>query len=314
MNKATIAGFHFYNLYQCCGRKFYIHNYLKVRPRFESVPLLNGALFHYGKERFYTSGSRDTALHSLEAAIKEHRNKFEEAKDYVTVATRLPMMLKKWIDEHGKNDLRNFRLLEVEQEHRIYFDGGFFTTVRPDAVVENRDGELIIMETKTTAYSAAMTEVFVQFGDQATAYLAAISRKYPKRRVAGVLPDIVAWLKNSRKKEDIVCSRKSLVCRDKEEIEEWSLSTSFLLSEISQKIGALKKYPPIALFPRNTTFCISYNRCCEYLKICRRDLEGDAPIPGYVRESEVPDEDSLRAVLSGRSSSKPVSSPKRRRS
>jgi hypothetical protein len=265
-------------------RKYYLRHVMRLVPHFTPRPLINGSAFHLGKATFYQTRKEKPAQEAMLAYLRECREEFEYKEDYITCKTRLPFMLTAWIAKFGLADLKNFKFLEIEKEHRMILNGGFLATSRPDAVVENRDGELLIMETKTTTYSAEMTEVSVNFGDQATTYLASVAKAYPKRHIAGLIPDIVFWLKNSKTKDNIHCIRGSLVQREKYELQEWQLEVETLLSEISQKVAALKTYPPIALFPRNTEFCVSYNSPCPYLHICRERLDLSKAPHGFKKE------------------------------
>ena len=294
-SQASEMGFHSWNLYQCCMRKFYLRHVQRLVPHFTPRPLINGSAFHLGKATFYKERKEKPAQEAMLAFLRESREEFEYKEDFIICKTRLPFMLTAWIAKWGLADLKNFKFLEIEKEHRMLLNGGFLATSRPDAVVENRDGEIFIMETKTTTYSAEMTEVSVAFGDQATTYLASVAKTYPKRHVAGLIPDIVFWLKSSKTKDNIHCIRGSLVQREPHELREWQLQVETLLSEISQKVAAFKTFPAIALFPRNTEFCVSYNSPCPYLHICRERLDLTKAPHGFRKEEN---NEEAAAVLS----------------
>jgi hypothetical protein len=270
----TAAGFHFYTLYQSCGRKFYFRNILGLRPRFTAVPLLNGTAFHLGKETFYATGLEAKALAAVKTFFLENKVEFERPEDYALVRARLPLALSAWISTFGKKDLRQYTFIALEKVLSIPFANGFVATVRPDAIVRDREDNIFILETKTTGFSADMTEISVAFGDQVTVQLAAARRTYPKFRVMGVVPDILFWLKSSRSSREIKCIRGSLITREDWQLDEWERSTASLLSEISQKAAAVERgFEPAIVFRRNTEFCVSYNHPCEFLHICReRDL------------------------------------------
>jgi hypothetical protein len=270
----THSGFHYYTLYQSCGRRFYFRNVLGLRPRFTAVPLLNGTAFHLGKETFYRTGLEAKALAAVKSFFLENKSEFERAEDYALVRARLPLALSAWISTFGRKDLAHYTILALEKELSITFPNGFEATVRPDAIVRDAERNIFILETKTTGYSADMTEISVAFGDQATVQLAAVRRAYPRLTVMGVVPDILFWLKSSRSTREIKCVRGSLVTREPWQLDEWERSTASLLSEISQKATAVEQgFEPTAVFRRNTEFCVSYNNPCPYLHICReRDL------------------------------------------
>jgi hypothetical protein len=284
----TFAGFHWYTLYQSCGRKFYFRSILGYVPRFTPPPLINGTCFHLGKETFYRTGKEDRAQKVMMAELLDAKPHVEFNEDFLIMRARLPLMLSSWIRAHGAADLKNYTFLALEREFTIPFANGFVATVRPDAVVQDRNGLIFILETKTSAASANLTEISVAFGDQATVQLAAARRAWPKLSIAGVIPDILFWLRSSRSAREIRCVRGFLVTRTKEQTDEWERSTASLLSEISQKALAVERgVEPVVLFRRNTEFCVSYNKNCEYLHICRESLDlprGRAPT-GFTLDS-----------------------------
>jgi len=277
----THSGFHWYTLYQSCGRRFYFRSILGYKPRFTPPPLINGTAFHLGKETFYSTASEAKALKAMSLYLTEARGEIEFNEDFAIMRARLPLMLSSWIKAHGASDLKHYTFLALEREFSIPFPNGFVATVRPDAVVRDSNGAIFILETKTSGASAALTETAVSFGDQATVQLAAARRAFPRARIEGVIPDILFWLKSSRSAREIRCIRGALVTRTREQTDEWERSTASLLSEISQKALALEHgAEPVTLFRRNTEFCVSYNKACEYLHICRESLDipfGRAP-------------------------------------
>lgn len=279
---ASKVGFHFLSLFMSCRRKFYFRHVLSLVPRFTPTALLNGSAFHLAKEVFYTTHSRSRALAAVEKFLKDERASFERPEDFALVRARLPLAVSSWIDVFGNRDLSNYKFLALEREFEVRFASGLIATVRPDAVVEDREKNVFILETKTTGFSADMTEVSVAFGDQATTQLAAVSPRFP--RVMGVVPDILFWLKSSRLSRDIKCIRGSLVTRSSDDLEEWRLATEALVEEISARVEALSTHNPFELFQRNTEFCVSFNHPCDYIHICR---ERDLPrVPhGFILES-----------------------------
>jgi hypothetical protein len=154
--------------------------------------------------------------------------------------------------------------------------------------VRDVNKNLIILETKTSSWRPELTEVDLFNGDQATAYVACVSALYktPPSRIY-VLPDILAWPKRSTKVSQINAYRGELIQRDANAIEEWRVGASNLLAEISQKTSALATHSQYALFPRNTQWCTSFGRPCEYLSVCRQRLT-ETPF-GFAHDAELPD-------------------------
>jgi hypothetical protein len=284
-SQATHSGFHYITLYHSCKRKFYFRHVLRLAPRLTPTPLINGTAFHLGKETFYRTSSEKKSLIAMADLLHAERGNMQYPDDYALIKTKLPLMLSSWIAHYGKRDLANYRFLALEEEFAVTFPNRMTATVRPDTVVEDRERCIFILETKTTGYSAAMTEISVNFGDQATTQIAAVRERFPKKHVYGVIPDILFWLKSSRTPRDIKCVRGQLVERSADDIEEWKLGTAYTLSEISQKVAALKTHSEFGLFPRNTDQCVSYNSPCPYMKICRERIDYARVVPhGFVRE------------------------------
>jgi hypothetical protein len=55
------------------------------------------------------------------------------------------------------------------------------------------------------------------------------------------------------------------------------------LLDMSSRVKALKKTSYAQLFPRTTSYCLAYNRRCEFLDICRSDLTNLKSLPGGFR-------------------------------
>lgn len=280
------AGFHFYNLYQNCPRKFYIAKILRIVPKKQSSALMFGSAFHEGKATFYKTKSAKRAVSKLLKELEETKNLYEDIDVYEDHVFKGPILLTEWIKEFGQDDLENFEFLSVEEEMIVDL-GSFYLTVRPDAVVRNKaDNNVYIMETKTTHFSEKLTKINVKTGDQATAYLLAVTNRWPEHKVLGVWPDIAYWNAKSKRNENIILDRSLLVTRTRRDLREYQVSTAALISQISQRVQELPNYEPIVLFPRNTSWCSMFFRECEYEPICRNvDLteKGRAPM-GFRRD------------------------------
>jgi len=251
---------------------------------------LNGSAFHFAKATFYTTRSKLEAQKALARFLVQMRKEYENEKELELARIRLPSMLSSWIEKYGNEDLRRYTFLEIEAEHRVVLLGGFSFTLRLDALVRDRERNLIVLETKTSSWRPELTEVEVVNGDQATAYIACVSSLYdvPLHKIY-LLPDITSWPKNSTKVSQINCYRGELVQRDAEAIEEWKIGTSNELAELSQKAEALKTHSEYALFRRNTFYCTAYARPCEYLSVCRQRIAKDHVPYGFRKDTELPD-------------------------
>jgi len=297
--KESAAGYHYANLYQCCPRKWYFRYIKGWRNKTVGRPLVLGGAFHEGKAEFYKrQGEKkaiQTALDIVEQSKKELTN-----EDYEEIIFRIPHLLHKWIEEFGKNDLKEFKVLAVERQFEVPIEGtDFKMTIRPDTVLKSKSNDLVfIMETKTSGFSSRITEEGVAFGDQATAYLFGV-KKMTKWNPYAVLPDIAYWNSKTRSFDNMKMIRGDLVFRSDEWVRNFEKGIAQLFTEMSQKAEAYRKgYDPWTLFPRNSYYCMSFSTACEFAHVCGQDCEsmkkapegfkkagGLRPLGGYVEDS-----------------------------
>lgn len=273
--QASMAGFHYHNLYQCCPQKFFIKFILRIESKYTAQPLINGAAFHEGKATFYKTGSETKALNKCKSEIKSRQTEFQERQVFLDTLERCPILLKYWIDKLGKLDIKRFNFLGIEDEIILTVPGTpYIFTMRLDAVVQEKKGDkdIYIMETKTSSFSIRTTELGVYYGDQATAYTWGAKTFY-KKPIYGVIPDIAYWNKKSSGTHNISCARGDIIMRSDRRIHQFLSSTAQLQTEIAQKVEAYKQgYDPYLLFPRNTYYCNAFFKPCEYAEICDNDL------------------------------------------
>jgi hypothetical protein len=276
------GGLHFVQEYQNCMRKWYLKYGLQIRPDHTGKHLIAGAAFHYGKGRFYKHGNKAKALKETRSYISRRKAQFESPEDYEWAYTRYPVMLGVWIESYGYHDLEQYKVIAVEEEIVIPVPGtnGFYATMRPDTILEDKDyGYQWIMETKTTGFSKLLQEKGVYYGDQATMYLWG-AREGLGLKCDGVLPDITYWHKDSKKPEAIDCMRGDIVQRTEEEIESFVKGLAGILNEISQKATALEQgYDPEEILPRNTSRCMDFFRPCEFSEVCRNKMTRRSRLP-----------------------------------
>jgi len=285
---ASHAGFHFMHLYQCCPMKFFIRHVLRIDTIYIAAPLVTGSAFHEGKAIWYNTRSETKAKRKVEIEIEKHEDDYEYADQYERDLIRFPILLEKWIDEYGRRDLEDFEILGVEKELKVEVPGtnGFEMTMRPDLVYRDKqDKRLYVHDTKTSSFSKKITEMSVYYGDQATAYLWAVKENYDERPEA-LIADIAYWNKNARGEDNISCYRGELVIRSDSQIREFQEEVASIFNEISQKVAAWRsgKFSKTELFHRNTYYCNSYAKPCEYADICRTNIEEKKRVPpGFIR-------------------------------
>lgn len=279
--RESSLGFHFFNLYQCCPRKFYIKYHLRIVPKGTSLPLVLGSCFHEGKAAFYLRRTEKAALEASSQMLELSKDELlsEEAKEEISF--RLPLMLRSWISSFGRSDLKQYSILRVESQLSVpILDTGLEMTIRADAVLQDRLSKAIfIFETKTSGFSHRLTSEAVFYGDQATSYIWGV-RKVLGLDVFGCVPDICYWNRNSRNVSNLQNLRGDVVVRTPYALESFEKGIAQILSEINQKSSALSEgYDPWTLFPRNSFYCLSYGHPCEYSGICYERLEGLKRLP-----------------------------------
>jgi hypothetical protein len=285
---ASAAGFHFVNLYQCCQRKFFMKWFVRPVEKFLSPALIFGSAFHEGKATFYQTKSLDKAKAKVRSELKKYRSLFEYQEQYDKAVLRCPVLLQRWAEIFGYADFDKYDLVEVEGNYNTEVPGtnGFIFTGRIDALVRDKaDGQLYILETKTAGSSVNLTINGVFNGDQATSYIWLAGLKYGEK-IAGVIADVAYWNTNAKYESNIEIVRSELITRSDDDIEMFVKGLALLFSEISQKAEAFNQgYDAASLFPRNTFYCMSYGKACEFINICRLNYKKDGYVPlGFTKD------------------------------
>jgi hypothetical protein len=282
---ASSAGFHFHNRFACCQRKGYISfGPPRFEPMFVAAPLLVGGAFHAGKAEFYRTGKEKQALRLVRDELMERKKEFFDRDEYLSALDRTPAMLSSWIAEFGKDDLKYLDIIDVERSIRVPFPGkpNWHFTMRLDMIAEDRFGNLLIFETKTSSWSITSTLINIQYGDQVTGYWWGAEKHY-KRKIAAVVPDITFFSKNAADAKAIKNHRAEFVYREPADIQFFARSTMQQASEITQKMKAVYAGRDPAIFSRNGYYCNAYNRPCEFADICRMDLTAKSKVPNGFR-------------------------------
>lgn len=283
----SMSGFHYVNLFQLCPRKFYFRHVLRWRPKHTALALVQGSAFHEGKATWYTTKSKSKALAMAARVLDESEGEIASVAELDWVRKRIPILLGGWIDSWGKRDLQEFKVVAVEKELKVPVgDTGFVFTMRPDTILKSKSTGLVhIMETKTSGFSKKITEDAVYYGDQATAYIWGV-QKIMGLEVYGVQPDIAYWNSRATDVNNIDYPRTPMVMRSPFQLEMFEASMAQLFTEITQKVEALEKgYRPEVLFPRNSFYCVAYNKACEYAAWCGKPCDRKMRAPSeFTRE------------------------------
>ena len=289
--RASSSGYHFLNLYQNCAWKFFLKYVARLIPVYKDSALIQGGAVHEGISTFFKTRSKVKSINKVVSEIADQATLIESTQEYERILHKAPILLDYWIALLGNRYLADYTLISSERELRLKIPNtpNFVYTVRPDAVIspKGHPSTVYILEFKTSSSSWRTTEMGVRFGDQSTGYMWAVSSSL-KLKVSGVLPNILYWNKKSDSETNIEIIESDIVERTRKDIEEFKAGLAMLTSEVTQKVKSFQsgKFPAYMLFPRNTYYCNSYFRPCEYANICRLSLsmKGRAP-QGFKRDT-----------------------------
>jgi hypothetical protein len=282
------SGFHFFDLYGNCPRKFFIRYHARILPKYLDAALPFGTAFHEGKATFYNTKSITRARSTALRVLKSMKNQYEFSEDFDLDLFRAPILLEMWAYKFGFADLKSYKILGVERLFEIPLPRtkGYKITGRMDLIVEDAHGDIYIYDTKTSNSSWRLTEMGLYNGDQATTYIWAAKKLYPGRNIGGLIGDIAYWNRKAKDETNVRCYRTDLITRSNQDLADFEYSTADTITEIAQRSKAYKsgKYPA-AIFPRRTFYCNAYFRECEYMHICRTNItmSGRAPF-GFIRD------------------------------
>jgi len=283
---ASASGFHFYNLYQCCPRKFYLRWVCRIAEKQVPFALLFGSAFHAGKAAWYESGEAKTALTALQNELVDSASSFENRMAYDKAVQRGEILLLRWISKWGVSDLKLFQVIAVEQHMDVTLGNGMNFTIKADTIVKSKKTKAIyVMETKTSGFSKQLTMDALRYGDQVTAYISGVEQVMGVRP-AGVVGDVAYWNSIAKSEDNIDCCRTEVLKRSKRDSIEFLNSVGQVFAEIGQRVEYLKRgADPVQVFPRNTYYCLSYGKPCAYAGVCRTKLTPRTEVPiGFVRD------------------------------
>lgn len=174
------------NTYQRCPKKYEYTVVQDLQPKAKSVNLFNGINAHEFLKIFFLGLQRGL---SKEAAVSEIRDYAEqiiaeaawtEFEDALTDAEKetefILMLIERYIDRY----VEEWEILHVEEQFIFMLEGGTVVSFTPDLVVRDRNGDVWIVDHKTTS---RVPDGGLPFGDtQAFLYYAGVKALYPECR------------------------------------------------------------------------------------------------------------------------------------
>ena len=111
------SGFHFYNLYLDCPRKWYIKYVNGLRPLFTSPPLLFGNAFHEAKALYWEKDfNADGMMAEFDRVLLELKDQYEDQKKYIDDVARGHRMIDNWLYTWHDENQDRYKVLEVEKD------------------------------------------------------------------------------------------------------------------------------------------------------------------------------------------------------
>ena len=274
----TPAGFHFYNLYQCCPYKFYLRNVRGLDTESRSAALIRGDAVHQALEKLYESGNLDEAVELGKRIIEAANLEFYDDVTYEKELTNVEEMIASWAQSYGVADFETYENFALEQELELPLGDGKRVTVRIDKIGFRSDRSSVdLFDYKTTTFSKDNTERGFAWSDQPTLYIAAV-KKVLGLEVEAIYCDIL--YKHSRAKAPQPW-RGMPVTRSDLEVTQALESVKATFLEIDRKVSDVteQRTAPHEAFPRNTYYCNAYFRLCEFAPVCRLSNGMDEEIP-----------------------------------
>lgn len=271
---ASAAGFHFYQLYQCCPYKFYLRNIRGLDTATKSPALIRGDAVHQGLEHFYATGELQASLDLTRAVVDSYDDEFDSDEVAERTAKTALGMVESWASAYGQADFDTYQEFALEQELELPLlsaegdETDKRATVRIDRLAYSEaDDAWDMFDTKTSTYSKDFTEAAFALSDQPTLYIAACQHALGIK-IRHVYCDIAYF--HSRVKAPSPYRGMPLTRSDLEvqQLLE-SMRETFLDIDVRTEDVLEARRKPHEAFPRNTHYCMSYNRRCEFASVCR---------------------------------------------
>ncbi len=274
VTKGSPYGYHYYNEYQSCPRKWFLHHYCGLEPTHQKPALLLGSAWHETLEEFLRSDSVVLALNKglvyLDDNIRflDDKSKLDEMKECIRMG--LPIWLSATKEAYN-SAWHSFHptALELTYEFRATDTQRFPLTARLDGLVEEQaTKQIYLLEHKSTSYSASSVLNALNCEDQITCYMGIYDAVNQPSKVVGALVDII----NFKPKTPTVTY--DIIIRSEEELAQYSHTLLGLQEDISQKLDALRNgLNQWYLFPRNGAWCGMFG--CPYEDVCRLTMTPD---------------------------------------
>ncbi len=275
------SGYHYYALFKECPRKWYIKYVLGLVPQFTAPPLIFGGAIHEAVAMYYQKGfDLDVLVNGFRAELTARKDEYESPAKFLEDIEKGTIMLDTWASTWRDWDRERIEILEIETEYTIPIgpaERQFDFTIRPDRVVRRLDdGKILLPDVKTTGWSVDKTMDNARRDDQLTSYIWGYNKTHEEKAEAAQVDVMYARgrVTDAQRSEDIIVTRFAQ--------QQFEMGLYGLITDITQKVLALEKYPWPLLFPRNARVCGMFG--CEYEPICRENIKPGTEVDGYNRD------------------------------
>lgn len=277
-SSASSAGWHYVQAFLVDPYAWYLRHIRRLEPTHTKPALTLGSGLHLAIEAAYLFDT-NCAKKTFNDFMRVHRSDFESQELFNTTFTDGIAMLSKWLSTWPEHDKETYHILAVEQPFELPLPNGMAFTGRIDLIVQEKSSGIIrALDHKTSRYSLTGSHQSFADGDQPTAYLWALSQLYPNNIILGIESDILY-----KNKSVVKAERPGIVQRTPWYINEWLVSTTATMEEITRRVNMLDQgYPVAYCFPRNS-YAEAYWKQGDWSGIYRSQLPDDINTPpdGY---------------------------------
>jgi len=268
-------GNHFTETFNC-WRRGYLRYICGLRPVQTEEYFAYGNVIHEAMEFFYNNPEMSSRVHDvLEVVMEFYKDKFPSGS-FDSYFRKAVGSMSDWITKYLSYDLSEFDLVGTEVEITAYLPNGYPKTFRIDRLMRSKKvGKLVAFDTKTTGHSVMTPIKAMNNSEQALSYLWAIRQEF-KERPLGFYVDALYARPLKDGTFSIATARSDLITFPDDAMDQYILGQVGLMSEIIQKVKAMKHYPVDILFYRCPGECQTFS--CPFEAICRKKVAvGDLP-------------------------------------
>ena len=256
--------------FQTCPRKYFFTYVLGLGWSTPNHDLVFGSAWHEAMERLLklywaNDKSYDEAFikEALKAFTECYRQDFDELTDleYDKNPGRAEIALQQYIKKYADDD---FNVLGIEQYFKIFLSNEHLLVGKLDAIIENANGDVEVLEHKTTKWTATVWAEQWSNKIQINNYSLIAYVLYEKYK--GI---IINGAKFFPKNNDF---QRVYIRKGVHALEDALTNVTYWMDLIRMNFQLLAESDPnsnsLKAFPKNGESCIKYNRTCPFKAFC----------------------------------------------